>query len=201
MEKLDLGAKFDLTAISFNILDKPLHAHACTHAAWNAAKQIFSTKIHFQICAETHSLCFCCLALHSLPFLFLLWYTHLVLYIQACTQMQTNTHSFFHWPPNTHTHTYTERSRVLQMCVLICFQRRLSSCQCADSEFSTLSYEIRAGDIRAIDLNAWKSTQTHVHTQVKNARCVCVYTPLYKHTHSRHRLMNRWKYVRELKAY
>lgn len=38
-------------SFSFNIFDKLLHAQTCTHAAWNAAKQRFSTKIDFQICA------------------------------------------------------------------------------------------------------------------------------------------------------
>lgn len=57
--------------------------------------------------------------------------------------MHTNGQSFSLAPP-------THAEQALQMCVLIRFQQRFFSCQCADSEFSTRSYEIRVGDIRAI---------------------------------------------------
>lgn len=64
----------------------------------------------------------------------------------------THMHAYTHRHPLfpllvSHTHRH---ERGLQMCDLICFQQRLFSCQCADSEFSALSYEIRAGDVRTI---------------------------------------------------
>lgn len=49
-EKVTFGGKILLDSFGFNIFDKLLHAQACIHTAWNAAKQTFSTKINFQIC-------------------------------------------------------------------------------------------------------------------------------------------------------
>lgn len=73
---------------------------------------------------------------------------HTLDFARAHAYTQAPAFSFTRLP---HTHTHTHRLlQGLQMCVLICFQHRLFSCQCADSEFSTLSYEIRVGDIRAI---------------------------------------------------
>lgn len=133
-----------LCSFSFNIFDKRLHVRACTHAAWNAAKQslFFSTKITFLHTFSAPARVRLSL-LHSLPLL-----GPALIHTLDFARARTHTPLFFSLAlPYTHT----DCSRGVCRCVSwTASSARLVPCQCADSEFSTLSYEIRAGDIRAV---------------------------------------------------
>lgn len=139
-----LRVDFFLTAlvlISLTNCCMPVRAHTLPVECYKA--EIFNKDRFSDLCGA-HFLCLSWpLSLAcTLPFSFPLRSTHLILY----TRMHSHKHPLF-LSFASHTHVVLQG---LQMCVLICFQHRLFSCQCADSEFSTHSYEIRVRDIRPI---------------------------------------------------
>lgn len=148
MKKLDLRAKSYLTAlvlISSTNCCMPVHAHT-PHGMLQSG--LFPQRSIFRSVQHTHFLCF-----FWTPSLACTLYLSLLAPIRTLDLVHTHVHVGAHKHPPflyLHSHTHTGCSGGLQMCVLICFQHRLFSCQCADSEFSTLSYEIRVGDIRPI---------------------------------------------------
>lgn len=109
----------------------PSTLQRCLHAA----EHCFSTQFNSHICP----MAVCCRTIPALIF--------------TCVRMHTSGTRSFPCLPRTCTQAAAGFADVCE-CVRvrvspIYFQHRLFSCQCADSDFSTLSYEMRDGDAGA----------------------------------------------------